>query len=365
MRILWLTWKDKKHPTSGGAEVVNEELAKRLVKDGYEVIFLVSGFEGCTQEEMKDGYKIVRMGNRWTVCWKAFRYYKQKLQNWPDLVIDEINTVPFLAKFYSKQKNILFVHQLCREIWFYQMFFPLNIIGFLLEPVYLWLLNDRKVITVSESTKHDLMRFGFKEENISIISKGIEIEPIESLSLLKKFEKPTLLSLGAFREMKRTDHIIKAFEIAKESIPELRLILAGDSTGSYGEKILDLIKNSKYTNSISYAGKVSVEKKIELYRKSHLLCVTSVKEGWGLVVTEANSQGLPAVVYDVDGLRDSVIDGVTGIVCRENTPESMVKDIVGLLNDASKMEKVGGEAWKWSKEMNFNGLRTVFRENII
>ena len=39
MKILWLTWKDRKNPLAGGAEVVNEELAKRLVKDGHEVIF--------------------------------------------------------------------------------------------------------------------------------------------------------------------------------------------------------------------------------------------------------------------------------------------------------------------------------------
>ena len=39
MKILWLTWKDKKNPLAGGAEVVNEELAKRLIADGNEVIF--------------------------------------------------------------------------------------------------------------------------------------------------------------------------------------------------------------------------------------------------------------------------------------------------------------------------------------
>jgi len=42
---------------------------------------------------------------------------------------------------------------------------------------------------------------------------------------------------------------------------------------------------------------------IGLLQKSHVLAVTSVKEGWGLVVTEANPQGTPAVVYNVDGLR--------------------------------------------------------------
>jgi hypothetical protein len=89
----------------------------------------------------------------------------------PNLVIDEVNSIPFFAKFYAKEKNILLVHQLCRQIWFYQMFFPLSLIGYLLEPLYLRLLSDRKVITVSESTKRDLTRFGFKAENTSIMDR--------------------------------------------------------------------------------------------------------------------------------------------------------------------------------------------------
>jgi hypothetical protein len=55
------------------------------------------------------------------------------------------------------------------------MAFPLNVLGYALEPIYLWLLRDRKVITISESTKSDLLRYGFKPGNVSIVSEGIEI----------------------------------------------------------------------------------------------------------------------------------------------------------------------------------------------
>ena len=55
--------------------------------------------------------------------------------------------------------------------------------------------------------------------------------------------------------------------------------------------------------------------------------MTSVREGWGLVVIEANAMGTPAVVYDVHGLRDSVVDGDTGLVCFENTPSGLAEKI--------------------------------------
>jgi glycosyltransferase involved in cell wall biosynthesis len=362
MNLLWLTWKDKKHPLAGGAELVNEELTKRLVKDGHKVIFIVGGFPGGKSEEKADGYKIIRLGNKWTVYWQAYRYYKKNLVGWADLVIDEVNTIPFFAKFYVKEKNILFIHQLCREIWFYQMSFPLSLIGYLLEPVYLRLLSDRKVITVSESSKKDIMRFGFKAKNIKIISEGIEIEPLSTLNfqLSTKSNVPTLLAFGAIKAMKRTDQIIEAFEIAKEKIKTLRLVASGKAEGKYGKRILKMIKKSKYKGSIEYLGKVNKGKKIEIMQKAHLLCVTSVKEGWGIIVTEANSQGTPAVVYNVDGLRDSVKNNQTGLITKEDKPNALAEKIVELIQDKKKYAKLQKAGWQWSKEINFENSYKQF-----
>ena len=362
MNLLWFTWKDKKNPLAGGAEVVNEELAKRLVADGHKVTFLVGGFAGGLKEEIINGYKVIRLGGRFSVYWHCYKYYKKNLVGWADLVIDEVNTIPFFCKFYVKEKNILFIHQLCRQIWFYQMFFPLSLIGYILEPLYLRLLNNKKVITISESTKNDLLKYGFKKENISIISEGIEFEAVKELESFNviKYKVPTILSFGAIRSMKRTDQIIKAFEIAKEKMPDLELLVGGYPVGNYGEKVLRLIKNSKYSTSIKYLGKVSFERKIELMQRSHLIAVTSVKEGWGLIVTEANSQGTPAIVYDVDGLLDSVKNNETGLVCDKNTPKNLGDKIVYLLNDSMLYKKLQYNAWQWSKEINFENSYKQF-----
>jgi glycosyltransferase involved in cell wall biosynthesis len=353
MKILWLTWKDRENPLAGGAEIVNEELAKRLAKEGHEVLFLVAGFSGAKKEERREGFEIIRLGGRWSVYWQVFKYYKNNLKGWADLVIDEINTVPFFAKFYVKEKNILFVHQLCREIWFYEIFFPLNLLGYLVEPIYLWLLRDRRVITVSESSKKDLLRFGFKEKNIKIISEGIEIEPVGDPMSIEKYNEPTILSLGTIRTMKRIGHVIKAFENAKGQIKNLRLIVAGAAEARYEKKVLKMIKKSGYSDSIEYLGKISVEKKIELMRKAHLLVATSVKEGWGLIVTEANSQGTPAVVYNTAGLRDSVKNNETGLVCDINTPQNLAEKMIQILQNKDFYRTLRENGWRWSREINF------------
>ena len=227
-------------------------------------------------------------------------------------------------------------------------------------------MNDKKVITISESTKKDLIRYGFKTENIAIIPVGIEIEPVrelESFNVLK-YKVPTILSLGSVRPMKRTLDIVKAFEIAKENLPDLELVIAGDTAGSYGQKVLDYIRNSRYSGSIQCLGKVDKMKKIELMQKAHLMAVTSVKEGWGLIVTEANSQGTPAVVYDVDGLRDAVKDGLTGLICGKNTPADLAEKIIRLMKDGQTYISLQKNAWDWSKEINFENSYHNFKNFI-
>ncbi len=353
MKILWFTWKDIKNPLAGGAEVVGYEIAKQLTSNGHEVIFLVAGFKNGLSKEIIDGYAVIRLGNKWTVYWQAYKYYKKNLIGWADVVIDEVNTIPFFTTFYVKEKKILFFHQLCREIWFYESFFPLNLIGYLLEPFYLWSLSDGKVITVSESTKNDLLKCDFKLPNINIISEGINLKPLEDLNTVEKFTSPTLLSIGSIRQMKRTIDILKAFEILKKKVKDAKLIIAGNAESRYGRKLLHLLNRSIYKKDIEYLGKISSIEKEKLMQKSHILLITSVKEGWGLVVTEANSQGTPVVAYDADGIRDSIQNGETGIISRENNPESLSDSVMDIFKDKNRYEKIRETAWRKSKEINF------------
>lgn len=453
-RILWLTWKDRSHPLAGGAEVVNEAIAQRLVRAGAQVVFIVGGFDGGGAVEERDGYRIERVGNRFTCYYHAWRKVRRDYRGWADLVIDEVNTVPFFAGWYAGKKRrgvgmhdvpssacqgeelevriplnpssqpsplrgegasdgmhrgaaaglgngkipvILFVHQLCRQIWFYQLPWSVAWVGYLLEPLYLRLLSRFPAVTVSESTKRDLMRYGFREDRVSVISEGITLEPVDELctntppsslrsgyssreenhtsasessresvtipSLRKvscthegrcsKALHPTLLILGAIREMKRTDHALRAYELARDVIPDLKLVIAGGNGSAYGQEVMRRIAASRHASDITYEGRVDEARKTELMRTSHVLLSCAVKEGWGLTITEANSQGIPAIVYDADGLRDSVRHGQTGLVCRP-TPQAMAAAVVSLLSDHATYERLRRTGWEWSKAMTFD-----------
>lgn len=365
MRILWLSWKDIQHPQAGGAEVVTSELGKRFAQAGHDVILITAGYPGAEHKSVIDGYTVIRVGGRFSVYFQAYRYIKRHLADWPDFVVEEINTIPFCSRLYLRHTpRLLFFHMLCREIWFYQLPLPASLVGYLLEPLYLKFLSSERTIAMSASTKKDLSRYGFHPKNTAVISEGIQLEPLTKLVPDIKYDKPTIVSLGSIRPMKRTLDQVRAFEIAKASMPTLQMKIAGDGEGSYGKKVLAAIASSPYKNDIEYLGRISATEKSLLLQKAHLITVTSIKEGWGLIVTEAASQGTPAAVYDVDGLRDSVRDGKTGSVCSRNTPTHLAANIVALLSDKPHYQTMQKNAWEWSKSINFETSYQQFSKEV-
>lgn len=364
MNVLWITWKDHLHPDAGGAEVVAREITKRLVADGHQVTMLTCGYKGAPRFSSLDGVRVIRVGtNRYLHPFQALAYYLKHLRNQFDILIEEVNAAPYFSVLFErKAQKFLLYHQMEGPVWFYETKAPLSHIGhYILEPVATWLLamSRTPAITISESTAGDLLKHGFHKTHI--ISEGIEIEPLPDIAGVQKFDRPTLLSLGAMRAMKRTLHHIQAFEIAKDAMPELQLKVAGSSSGEYGRQVLERIKKSRYASDIEYLGKVSIEDKMSLMQKSHLIMQTAAHEGWGLTVTEAASQGTPAVVYDVHGLRDSVRHGKTGMIARQS-PSALADYIVQVLEDPKQYARMQRAAWEWSKHITFTQSYADFKK---
>lgn len=368
MKILWLTWKDHLHPDAGGAEVVLRELTRRLQGDGHEVTWLTCAYSGSGSLEgtLLDGVHIVRVGgNRYVHNFLALAHYIRHMRNRFDVVIEVVNTSPYFGVFFGrKTKRFLLYHQLAREIWFHETPPPLSQVGYYaLEPLATRLLSRANVdvITISESTRADLARYGFDPRRTHIISEGIEIEPVKRLDEIKKFTKPTLLSFGAVRAMKRTLDQVEAFELAKKRIPDLQLRIAGAADNPYGQRMLARIAASPFANDIAYVGRASTAEKIRLMQKAHLIMQTALKEGWGLTITEAASQGTPAVVYDVDGLRDSVRHGETGLITPPR-PRALADGIIAVLGDKKRYQHMRRAAWEWSKQITFDQSYQDFKK---
>lgn len=359
MNILWLTWKDAQHPAAGGAELVASEICRRLLADEHHVTMLTCGYKDAPSEETLNGIHVIRVGNnRYSHSFQSLMYYIRHLRGRFDLLIEEVNGgAPYFSVLFAGQtKRLMLYHQLARVNWLYEIRHPLSYAGYYgLVPMATKVVarSGAPVVTVSESSRQTLAEHGFPVNDIHIISEGIAVKPLESIANVRKFANPTLLSLGAMRAMKRTLDQVAAFEIAKRQIPNLQLKIAGSAETKYGEQVLSRIVVSPFKDSIEYLGRVSTPTKLALMQHAHLIMQTAIEEGWGLTITEAASQGTPAVAYSVAGLRDSVKHGRTGLITPER-PAALANGITTALRDPDAYEAMRRNGWEWSKQITFD-----------
>jgi len=330
------------------------EIARRLVRRNHRIILFTANYTGGMTREILDGVEIIREGGKYSVYKYAKNYVLREKERF-DIIIDEINTRPFMTPNYVKSVPILaIIHQLAREFWFYETPFPVNYIGFyILEKRWLKPYRNVKTVTVSDSTREDLVNLGFQD--IHIVPEGLSTDPLEKLK--EKESIPTLVFMGRLKKAKLPTHAIKAFDVIKKKFSEAQLWVIGDG---YMRRRLEKSKPS----GVKFLGFIDNTRKYELLSKAHLLLVPAVREGWGLVVTEANAMGTPAVAYNVPGLRDSVLDGVTGALTENNTPEEMGKRATSLLRDKALLDQYSKNALDNSRQYNWDHSTDIFESTI-
>jgi len=297
MRILVFSWRDLSHPSAGGAEVYTHQVMRHWVAAGHEVTLFTSIAEGLDPNAERDGLRILRRGGRHGVYKQARRYYEYEGRGHFDLVIDQINTRPFLCpRFVDDAPILALAYQVAREVWFYEAPLPVAILGrYVLEPRWLTAYRSIPTITISASSKDSLEHYGLRQ--VVVVPPGCE--PKTRPKAQKREDQPTIIYVGRLTKSKRPHHMFKAFASLRRTLPTARLWVVGS-----GPKADSLRRHAP--PGVTFFGRTDESTKEDLLARAHVLVMTSVREGWGLAVTEAAVMGTPAVAYDVPGLRDSV-----------------------------------------------------------
>lgn len=354
LNILILNWRDKEHPKAGGAEIVTMEHAKGWVKRGHNVTWLTSLYSNVFKDEVIDGVHIMRRSGSFFIYIWAFFYTLLNGYKY-DIIIDEIHAVPFLTPLATKTKKIAFIHEVASDIWNYMAPFPLNILGKLLEKIYIPLYKSIPFWTDAESTIDELETFGINKSNCIAIPC-----PIMKDSSLKHFhikeDNPTFIFVSRVVAMKGIEEIIKSFAFIVKELPDASLWIVGGGESKYIESLKKEIKELDLTEKVHFYGKVNEEEKISLMGKAHILLHASVKEGWGLVVLEAAYQGTPSVVYNVSGLKDVVKNNKTGIVLTNNSPRELAKQSINLYKDITRYKKYQIEGKRWVESITWEDV---------
>jgi len=297
-----------------------------------------------------DGVDIVRRGGRFGVYSKA-KDYCRKFSSDSDVIVDEINTRPFMTPKYVRTRPIIaLIHQLAREYWFYETPWPMSWLGYYyLEGAWLNHYQRVKTITVSNSTRRDLLDLGFAD--VHIVPEGLSV-PVAN-EVPEKEERPTLLFVGRLKRVKKPDHAIQAFHVVQQDLPDAKLWVLGD--GYMRERLQRMAGEG-----VELMGRVGDSSKVELMSRAHVLLFPAVREGWGLAITEANARGTPVVAYDVPGVRDAVVNGETGILVKPDDWKAMACKTLSLLENEPLRRKLAARAIEFAAPLSWDRTYSEF-----
>lgn len=365
LSILILNWRDTKHVWAGGAEAYLHELAKVWVAQGIRVTLFCGNDGKNNRNEVVEGVQVVRRGGFYTVYIWAFLYYVLRFKGKFDLVIESANGIPFFAPFYVGKPKLLLIHHIHQEVFREHLTFGLSHLARFLEGTLMPLVyKNRKVVAISESTRGEILKLKFSPNKlIDIVNPGVTVSDYKKM---KKTPYPTFLYLGRLQPYKNVDVALEAFSQVLIKHPTSKFLVAG-----FGEALTslkELTKKLNIENSVEFLGKVNEDDKRSLMAKSWVMLQPSMIEGWGITVIEANAAGTTVIASNVNGLKDSIIDGKTGFLVTPKDIRMFAKAMTDLIENNDFREYLSDQAYNWAQNFSWENsakkFLSIIKENI-
>ncbi len=334
--VLFLNWRDCRNPEAGGSEIYVETIARALAAGGSSVTLQAAAFPGAPAQEWVEGVLIRRRGTKISVYPRALRDLRSGALGRPDVIVDVQNGVPFSSPLARRAPTAVLVHHVHREQW-PVVYGPARArLGWWLESrVGPWVYRRSRYVTVSAATQTELASLGIDPERITVVHNGIEpptgthVHPSDS---------PRILVLGRIVPHKQVEHVLRAAARLRPELPSLRVSVVGD--GWWRDQVVAEAQRIGVHDIVEFHGFVDdAEKQTELAR-AWVLAMPSVKEGWGLAISEAGARGVPSVAYrEAGGTAESIADGRSGLLAASE--EELTGALRRILTDAQLRTRLG------------------------
>jgi glycosyltransferase involved in cell wall biosynthesis len=179
---------------------------------------------------------------------------------------------------------------------------------------------------------------------------GIDIDRFKPLGLRRK---TFILSVGGVEETKGFDHIIRALSLIPDEKKLDLVIVAGRKQPGVYDYLVQLSREKNIKMTI--LENISDEELVRLYNEALMVVFVPIMEPLGLVPLESLACGTPVIGIREGGIRESIIDGETGILV-DRDEEELVQAITRLIDSEEIREKLGKNGveyvrkhWTWEK----------------
>jgi glycosyltransferase involved in cell wall biosynthesis len=326
--VVFFSWRDTKNPEGGGAERYLEKMAAGLVARGCRVTIFCAAHAAASPVEVLDGVRYVRRGTKTSVyAWGSWMLMRKRFGR-VDLVVDVQNGMPFLTRLVTRRPVIVLVHHVHREQW--PVVYPgfAGRVGWWIESrlaprVY----RTSQYVAVSRATRAELQQLGVTGPRVAVVHNGTD--PVVP-TRVGKAAAPTVCVVGRLVPHKQVEHAIDSVLALREEFPDIRLHVVG--SGWWEATLREYAEQHRAGETVVFEGHVDERRKNEVFERSWLMVLPSLKEGWGLVVGEAGMHHTPTVAYrSAGGTRESIAHGRSGLLV--DTPAELTEAMGTLIRD--------------------------------
>jgi glycosyltransferase involved in cell wall biosynthesis len=364
-RVVVANWRDLDHRLAGGSERYAWELARGLVDEGARVDFLTAREPGQRRTEVREGIRIVRRGGQLSYYVLAALWLLRR-RGRVDAVVDMEAGIPLFSPLVVSRRRTgvsLFVHHVHLDQFGTYFPRPVAWLGRYLEGTVMpRVYRGVTTVAVSESTRRAMVeRLGWQTP-IQVLHNGNT--PPLAADIAPKDTSDRVAVLGRLSPHKRVDLVVRAIAALQPVRPSLHLDVIGQ--GPDLERLRQLVRDLDVEKHVTLHGFVSEEQKADLLSRSRLHVCASDVEGWGQVVIQAASYGVPTLARDVPGLRDSVRHESTGWLIPDPVDDLaavQARLIVGIeraldeLEDPERQAEIASAARAWAAQFDWASMR--------
>jgi glycosyltransferase involved in cell wall biosynthesis len=202
--------------------------------------------------------------------------------------------------------------------------------------------ND-KIVAVSKTVKRDLEEaFFINPEKVEVIYNPIDVERVRKLSEEpltgeeeEIFNHPVIVNVARHEPQKGLHHLINIFERVYRELPETRLVLIGD--GSLRRELEKQVSEKGLEKAVYFLG--WKENPFKYVKRSKVFALTSLWEGFGLVLTETMALDVPPIAFKTRGGHVEVLENCCPLI-EYPDEEAYARELIRLLTDKGYYEQI-------------------------
>lgn len=207
------------------------------------------------------------------------------------------------------------------------------------------------VLTMGQSGVQSFQKIGVEAKRIYEVPYSCNLEDYLNVQRNlnhSNYRRKRILLIAQLIKRKRVDIALKAFLSLSERYRDWDMVICGDGPCRVE---LEGMVGTKEKDRVMFKGFVAKEEQPKIYADSDIFLLTSVQDGWGMVITEAMASGLPVVsTYMVASAKALLEDQVGGLLIKPNSVAETIRALETLMEDEESRVYMGKCSREKSRE---------------